>query len=91
MNPHFNYDSVTIVRKFRTDPRLAKESMTQAVALVCLLLLGGLVLAGPSGLLAWSENNHLLAQREADGRAFGKHRLGRWLVATVSVLPHRRA
>jgi cell division protein FtsB len=64
LNPLFNYDSVTIVRKFRTEPRLAKESMTQAVALVCLLVLGGLVLAGPSGLLAWSENNRLLAERQ---------------------------
>ncbi len=40
--------------------------MTQAVALVCLLVLGGVVLAGPSGLLAWSENNSLLAQRQKE-------------------------
>ena len=38
--------------------------MTQGVALICLLVLGGVVLAGPSGLLAWSENNSLLAQRQ---------------------------
>lgn len=38
--------------------------MTQAIALACLLLMGGIVLAGPSGLLAWSENNRLLAERQ---------------------------
>lgn len=40
--------------------------MTQAIALACLLLMGGIVLAGPSGLLAWSENNRLLAEREVE-------------------------
>ena len=54
------------MRKFRDDPILAKESTTQAVALVCLLILGGLVLFGPSGLLAWSENSSLLVQREQE-------------------------
>lgn len=47
-------------------PQIAKEGLTQGVALVCLLLLGGMVLAGPSGLLAWSENNRLLAERQAE-------------------------
>lgn len=31
---------------------------------MCLLLMGGLSLAGPSGLLAWSDNNRLLAERQ---------------------------
>ncbi len=47
-------------------PQIAKEGLTQGVALACLLLLGGMVLAGPSGLLAWSENNRLLAERQAE-------------------------
>lgn len=40
--------------------------MTQGVALACLLLLGGIVVAGPSGLLAWGEHNRLLAQRQQE-------------------------
>lgn len=50
----------------QSKPQIAKEGLTQGVALVCLLLLGGMVLAGPSGLLAWSENNRLLAERQAE-------------------------
>ena len=46
--------------------KFAKKGMTQGVALGCLLLLGGMALAGPSGLLAWSENNRLLAQHQKE-------------------------
>jgi cell division protein FtsB len=45
-------------------PSSTKKGLTQGVALGCLLLLGGMALAGPSGLLAWSENNRLLAERQ---------------------------
>jgi cell division protein FtsB len=44
---------------------LPREKLTQGVALGILLLLGGLAIAGPSGLLAWSENRQKLEQREA--------------------------
>ncbi len=37
----------------------------QVAALCLLLLLAGLAIAGPSGLLAWSENSRLLEQRNA--------------------------
>ena len=47
-------------------PRLASERLTQSVALLCLLVMGGISLAGPSGLLAWSENNRLLEQRQTE-------------------------
>lgn len=40
--------------------------MDQVLTLVALLLVGGIALAGPSGLLAWSENSHLLAERRAE-------------------------
>ncbi len=43
-----------------------KERMTQGIALSALLLLGGLAIAGPSGLLAWGENLRLLDQRKAE-------------------------
>nr|WP_137678369.1 septum formation initiator family protein [Parerythrobacter lutipelagi] len=35
-------------------------------ALCLLLLLAGLAIAGPSGLLAWGENSQLLEQRRAE-------------------------
>lgn len=53
---------------------LPKEQLTQALALVILLLLTGLAVAGPSGLLAWSENAHLLEQRRAQIVALTKER-----------------
>ncbi|HMO67700.1 MAG TPA: septum formation initiator family protein [Novosphingobium sp.] len=40
--------------------------MIQGAALACLLVMGALVLVGPSGLLAWSENQALLEQRRAE-------------------------
>lgn len=49
-----------------SQPKLARESLTQAVALFCLLFMGGMALAGPSGLLAWSENNRILAERQKE-------------------------
>ena len=34
--------------------------------MLCLLVMGGISLAGPSGLLAWSENNRLLTERQSE-------------------------
>jgi len=51
------------MRAMKNEPKLAKERMTQAFALVSLLLMGGYVIAGPSGLMAWSETEELLDQR----------------------------
>jgi cell division protein FtsB len=48
------------------DPRLQKERRVQMLALCLLLMLGFLSIAGPAGLLAWSENNALLEQRQAE-------------------------
>jgi len=45
-------------------PRLARESLVHGIALGCLLVMGGLAVAGPSGLLAWAENHRLLIERE---------------------------
>jgi len=55
-----------MMRKRNRDPRLASESVTQGVALVFLLILGGFAIAGPSGLIAWSEQQRLLEKREAE-------------------------
>jgi cell division protein FtsB len=42
-----------------------REKSSQLLALGILLLLGGMALAGPGGLLAWGENSALLEQRQA--------------------------
>ncbi|MET4133263.1 cell division protein FtsB [Porphyrobacter sp. MBR-155] len=41
------------------------ERLKQAAALIALVLLTGFAVAGPTGLLAWSENVSALDQREA--------------------------
>src|SRR6188768_2537810 len=50
----------------RTEAKLIdrRERRVQMAALGWLLLLGGLTLAGPSGVLAWSENLSLLQKRD---------------------------
>jgi cell division protein FtsB len=42
-----------------------RDRLTQIVALGVLLLLGGLAIVGPGGLLAWGDNLRLLDQRRA--------------------------
>ncbi len=42
-----------------------RERLTQGIALALLLLMGGLAIAGPSGIFAWSDASTALAQREA--------------------------
>lgn len=50
----------------RGEPRLARENLTRGGALAFLLFLAAMVLAGPSGLLAWSESNQQLVQRQKE-------------------------
>lgn len=54
------------MKRTRKEPRLARENVTQIVALGCLLAMGAWALAGPSGLLAWSENMRQLDQRRQE-------------------------
>lgn len=56
------------MKRTRTEPVFARDGLAQLVALACLLLMGGWVLVGPSGLLAWSENLHMLDQRQQEVR-----------------------
>ena len=53
---------------------LPKEQVTQGLALAALLVLAGLAIAGPSGLLAWSENAQMLEQRHAQIAVLAKQR-----------------
>ncbi|WP_079729533.1 septum formation initiator family protein [Novosphingobium sp. KN65.2] len=50
----------------RPEPNIAKERLVQGLSLAVLLLMGAFVIAGPSGLIAWGENQRLLEQRRAD-------------------------
>jgi cell division protein FtsB len=54
------------MKRLHGDPKLAKESLTQGIALACLLLLGGIAIAGPSGVLAWGEHRRVLEQRQQE-------------------------
>lgn len=54
------------MKKSRPDPKLPRENLAQGFALACLLLMGGFAIAGPSGILAWSENLRQLDARKAE-------------------------
>lgn len=58
----------------RAAPRLPRENAVQVAALMCLLLLSGIAVAGPSGLLAWGENDRLLAQHQLEIRTLTTER-----------------
>ena len=53
------------MRTMRQEPGIVKERLVQGLALAVLLLMGLYAVAGPSGLIAWGENQHLLEQRRA--------------------------
>lgn len=61
----FRYDSVVYMTREGHKITLPREQLTHGMALVALLLMAGLALFGPSGVLAWSENEQLLEQRQA--------------------------
>ena len=48
-----------------TTVRLTRNRLTRRLALGLLGLLGGLALAGPSGVMSWAENLSQLDQRQA--------------------------
>ena len=64
----------SVMMKARVEPKLARESLVQGIALVCLLVLGGFSIAGPSGVLAWGENQRLLAERQAELKQLARER-----------------
>lgn len=53
-----------------------RERLTQGLALAALLLMGGMAVAGPSGIFAWSDASQALAQREARIAALQERREG---------------
>ena len=54
------------MQRGHVNPVLKRQSRVQAAALGALLLIGGLAVVGPSGLLAWSENLRQLDQRQKE-------------------------
>lgn len=53
-------------RAAKVGPKTARENLVQVFALACLLVMGGLAIAGPSGVLAWEENHRLLGERNQE-------------------------
>ena len=54
--------------------RLSPDQTKQGIALVALLVLAALAIAGPTGLLAWNENANVLEERTAHISKLSKHR-----------------
>ncbi len=49
--------------------KLRNQGLTEAMALLCLLVMTGMAFFGPSGLVSWSEHRHLLEVRRAEVKA----------------------
>ncbi len=60
--------------RLKSQPKLVKEGTVQGFALLALLLMGGMALAGPSGLLAWGENQRMLEQRRIEVKQLSAQR-----------------
>ena len=50
----------------RPEPKFARSRVSRVMACGALVLMAGWSVAGPSGLLAWSENLRLLDQRQKE-------------------------
>jgi cell division protein FtsB len=66
LNLYDRCDSVSVVRRKQQTLRLPRESLTQTLALIVLLVLGAMALAGPSGVLAWTENARALDHNQRE-------------------------
>ena len=54
------------MKRRRPNLKMPRNSMTESLALLALLMMGAFAVAGPSWLLAWSENARLLEQRQKE-------------------------
>ncbi|MFC3174302.1 septum formation initiator family protein [Novosphingobium bradum] len=52
------------MKRSRSEPKFARDRVSMGVAIAALVLMAGWCVAGPSGLLAWSENLRTLDQRQ---------------------------
>lgn len=53
------------MRTMRHDTKIARGRLMQGAALASMLVMAAFVIAGPSGIIAWGENQRLLEQRRA--------------------------
>jgi cell division protein FtsB len=58
----------------RNGPKMRRQGLTEALALLCLLVMAGMAFFGPSGLVAWSENRRLLEVRQVEVRSMAAER-----------------
>ena len=54
------------MRSKRNQPVFVRQGFAQGAALLCLLMMAFAGLVGPSGIMAWGENQHLLQQDKAE-------------------------
>lgn len=62
------------MRRGQHEPKRVRENLSQGLALLCLVTMGSFAIAGPSGVLAWSENQRLLDMRKAEVVALAAER-----------------
>lgn len=53
---------------------MARRGLTQGLALAVLVILGVIAVAGPSGLMAWGENNRQLRERQEEVKRLAAER-----------------
>lgn len=58
-------DSVVFMTRAGHRITLPRQQLNHGLALAALLIMAGMAVFGPSGLLAWNENAQLLKQRKA--------------------------
>lgn len=56
---------MNVMRMMRQESGVIRGRLVQGMALAVLLLMGLYAIAGPSGVIAWGENQRLLEQRQA--------------------------
>ena len=62
------------MRRKHPNAMIQRAKVSRHAALAALLVMGGIAVAGPSGLLAWSENLRVLDQRKAQLAELQKER-----------------
>jgi cell division protein FtsB len=66
LNPARFCDSLPAMQDRSDKIRHPREGLVKAAAIAVLLVVAGLALAGPAGVLAWTENRHQLERTEAE-------------------------
>ena len=70
----------------KDEPTAARRGLTQGLALAVLVILGVIAVAGPSGLMAWGENNRQLRERQEEVKRLAAEREHRTLSNMLEVL-----